>query len=255
LEIKTDSLRESYRESGYVVAKQIFPLGALALLRQSLRSILDKSASGDGSEAGLSLDELILKREAQDHSVVYNAAQSVGSSAATYQLLGSSEIFDVVSEVTGYEKASLHIMPMYLIIQLPSDERFDYTWHQDGAYYPWCKDFLALWFPINRSVNRETGTISVIRGSHHEGPRESDTFLRNGFFKQIQAKLQSDEPDQEEVIETDLGDCCIMSGNAVHRSVANRSGSPRVAGVLRIASLGPQQSYDRERFYCVHKSK
>jgi len=145
-------------------------------------------------------------------------------------------------------------MPMYLIIQLPSDERFDYSWHQDGTYYPWCQDFLTLWFPVNRSTARDTGTISVIPGSHHAGLRETETFLKNGFFKQMQTKLAPEEQGREIVLEVELGDCCIMSGNTVHRSVANRCSSPRVAGVLRIANLGTQQIYERERFYCVHKS-
>jgi ectoine hydroxylase-related dioxygenase (phytanoyl-CoA dioxygenase family) len=143
---------------------------------------------------------------------------------------------------------------MYLVIQLPSDERFDYTWHQDGTYYPWCQDFLTLWFPVNRSTTQTTGTISLIPGSHLSGPRETETFLKNGFFKQMQSKLQTNEQDREEVLEVELGDCCIMSGNTVHRSVANRCASPRVAGVLRIANMGGQLSYERERFYCIHKS-
>jgi ectoine hydroxylase-related dioxygenase (phytanoyl-CoA dioxygenase family) len=249
-----ESLQEAYIEHGYAITKQVFKSGDLALLRESLRSVLNKSAKNGASEADCSLDELILKREAEDHSLVYNAAQSVGSSAATYQVLGSSEIFDIVFAITGFEKASLHLMPMYLIIQLPSDERFDYTWHQDGTYYPWCKDFLTLWFPVNRSVNQETGTISLIPGSHRDGPRESETFLRHGYFKQMQSKLREGELDRQEVLDINLGDCCIMSGNEVHCSIANRTTSPRIAGVLRIAYLGSLSSYDREQFYCVHKS-
>ena len=247
-------LQESYVEDGYAIAEQVFKPGHLALLCDGLRSVLNKSAKNDASEADCPLDDLIMKREAEDHSLVYNAAQSVGSSAATYQVLGASDIFDVISAITGFEKASLHLMPMYLIIQLPSDERFDYTWHQDGTYYPWCKDFLTLWFPVNRSVNRETGTISLIRGSQRDGPRESETFLRHGYFKQMQSKLREGELERQDVLEMDLGDCCIMSGNAVHCSIANRTASPRIAAVLRIAYLGSQQSYDREQFYCVHKS-
>jgi hypothetical protein len=223
------------------------------LICQSLRAILEKSGDAHADSAR-SLDELILDREASDHSLVYKAAQSLGSSAATYQLLGSSGVLDLVCRVTGFRKSDLHLMPMYLIVQLPSDERFDYSWHQDGSYYPWCQDFLTLWFPVNRGTKRDTGTISMIPGSHTVGPRETDTFLKNGFFKQVQARLQPGEEEQEEVLETELGDCCIMNGNTVHRSVANRSKSPRVAGVLRIANLATQKSYDRERFYCTHKS-
>jgi hypothetical protein len=246
-------MQQSYQDDGFAVAKQVFSDSALAMLRNSLRSVLDKSRDSDEDDE-LTLDELILDREAKDHSLVYNAAQSVGSSAATYRMLGSSEIFDVISSVTGFDPAHLHLLPLYLVIQIPSDGRFDYTWHQDGSYYPWCQDFLTLWFPVNRSTKRNTGTISIIPGSHREGPRETETFLRHGFFKQIQSKLNAGEADREQVLEVDQGDCCIMHGNAVHRSVANRSTSPRVAGVLRIANLGSQPSYDRERFYCVHKS-
>jgi ectoine hydroxylase-related dioxygenase (phytanoyl-CoA dioxygenase family) len=246
-------LRKSYSENGYAIAHQVFSPSSLAMLCQGLRSVLNKFGNGH-SDRTYSLDNLILEREAQDHGLVYKAAQSVGSSTATYQLLGSSGILDIVSEVTCFEKADLHLMPMYLIIQLPSDERFDYTWHQDGSYYPWCEDFLTLWFPVNRSTKRDTGTISMIPGSHRSGPRETDNFLKNGFFKQMQSKLQGREADREQVLEIELGGCCIMNGNTVHRSVANRSASPRVAGVVRVAKLGTQQSYERERFYCVHKS-
>jgi hypothetical protein len=246
-------VRAAYSKDGYVLAKQIFNHACLAELCQTLRSALNKSLS-DGPDHACSLDELILKCEWQDHDLVYKAAQSVGSSAVAYELLGSSGIIDMVSEITGFEKSELHVMPMYLIVQLPSDERFDYAWHQDGSYYPWCREFLTLWFPVNRGTCPDTGTISMIPGSHRSGSRETENYLRNGFFKQMQSKLQPGEADKEQMLEVELGDCCIMNGNTVHRSVANRSTSPRVAGVLRIAHLGADQTYERERFYCIHKS-
>jgi len=250
---QTSLMRKSYQDNGYVIGKQVFSDDLLSGLRQSLKSVLDKSPQ-NGADPQSSLDEIILRREVQDHNLVYRAAQSVGSSAATYRLLGSSDIFNIVSDLTGFKAADLHVLPLYLVIQLPSDDRFDYTWHQDGSYYPWCQDFLTLWFPVNRSAEKNTGTISIIPGSHRNGPRGTDTFLKHGFFKQMQSQLQAGEEEREEVLEVQTGDCCIMQGNAVHRSVANRSASPRVAGVLRIANLGTQPSYDREKFYCVHKS-
>ena len=209
---------------------------------------------GHPDQASLSLDDLILAREAEDHSQVYRASQSVGSASATYRLLGSSGILNIVCGLTGFDPAELHLMPMYLIVQLPGDERFDYGWHQDGAYYDWCEEFVALWFPVNRAVSGETGTISVIPQSHSEGRREANTYLRNGFFRQIDAKPGEQEATHEQVLDMQLGDCCIMDGNLIHRSVSNRSATPRVAGVVRLAHLGKLSSYERERFYCVHKS-
>jgi ectoine hydroxylase-related dioxygenase (phytanoyl-CoA dioxygenase family) len=248
-------LRRRYSDDGYVVLKNVFTEQSLSMLGESLRSVLNKPEHADShSEQTGSLDELIMKREEQDHERVYKAAQSVGSAASTYNLLGSSKILELVAECTGFEMPNLHLMPLYLIIQPPSDERFDYCWHQDGAYYEWCQDLMALWFPVNRGTKRDTGTISIIPGSHRDGTRETEVFLRHGFFKQRQSQLKDGEIDQERAIEVDRGDCCIMHGHAVHRSVANRSQSPRVAGVLRVANLGSQKSYERERFYCVHKS-
>lgn len=247
------SLRNAYEREGFVLAKQLFSSDGLATLRESLRQVLSSSLS-EAPDSGLSLEEVVLRCEAQDHNLVYKSAQSVGSSAATYQLIGSSSILDMVAAVTGYKKANLHLMPMYLVIQLPSDERFDYTWHQDGSYYPWCKEFLTLWFPVNRATKRDTGTIGLIPGSHKKESRASQTYFRHGYFRQIESAVPVDEEAREEILETDLGDCCIMHGNTVHRSVANRSSSPRIAGVLRMAHLSAQQPYERERFYCVHKS-
>jgi ectoine hydroxylase-related dioxygenase (phytanoyl-CoA dioxygenase family) len=249
---RSSLLPELYDSNGYVISEDIFSPASLSLLCRSLRHVLEKS--GTENEDRLTLEELILKREAQDHALVYQAGQSIGSSAATYQLIGSSGVLDEVSAVTGFDKADLHLLPMYLIIQLPSDERFDYAWHQDGSYYAWCQDFLTLWFPVNRSTKRDTGTISMIPGSHKSGPRKTDTSYRQGYFRQIESQLELNEESQEEVLEVGLGSCCIMHGNTVHRSVANRSSSPRVAGVLRIANLARQSSYERERFYCTHKS-
>jgi ectoine hydroxylase-related dioxygenase (phytanoyl-CoA dioxygenase family) len=251
-ESRNSQRSSSYDRDGYVISEKVFSPASLSLICGSLRRVLEKS--GNGSEDRLTLEELILKREAQDHGLVYKAAQSIGSSASTYQLIGSSTILDEISAVTGFDKADLHVMPMYLIVQLPSDERFDYAWHQDGSYYAWCQDFLTLWFPVNRGTKRDSGTISIIPGSQKAGARESETSYRHGYFRQIESQLNSDEVAQEEILEVGLGDCCIMHGNTVHRSVANRSSSPRVAGVLRIANMAGQSSYERERFYCTHKS-
>lgn len=243
--------RTSYAEAGYAVIHNVFSKECLAAVAQTLRAALMKNHTAFPEQ---SLEDLILSREAEDHSLVYNASQSLGSSAAVYNLLGSSGILDVVSFLTSFDPAELHLMPLYLIIQLGGCETFDYGWHQDGAYYDWCEELVALWFPVNRAVTGETGTISVIPRSHKEGRRAADTYFRSGFFRQIEAKLGEQEAVRERVLELQLGDCCLMDGNLVHRSVANRSDTPRVAGVVRLAHLAKLRSYDRERFYCAHRS-
>lgn len=246
---------QSYAKRGYVIAKQIFSATVLEDLTSSLRSVLAKNTT-NGSERDdrSTVEELIMAREQEAHSLVYNASQSVGSSAAGYQLLGKSGILDVVTETSGFELRNLHLTPMYLIVQLPNDERFDYVWHQDRAYYPWAHDMVTLWFPLNRATKRDTGTISAIPGSHLDGLRSTDTSFRHGFFRQMESAVGESETDGETFMELEAGDCCVMHGDTVHRSVPNRANSPRVAGVVRMVNISNLSSYERERFYCVHKS-
>jgi hypothetical protein len=243
--------RAGYAEMGYEVIPNAFSKDCLGAIAQAFRATLVKNHAAAAEQ---SLDDLILAREAEDHSLVYKASQSIGSSAATYSLLGSSGILGSVCRITGFDPAELHVMPMYLIVQLPGNQRFDYGWHQDGAYYEWCEEMAALWFPVNRAVSEESGTISVIPQSHTEGRRAVDTYFRDGSFPQIDARLGEQEAARERVLELQLGDCCIMDGNMIHRSVANRSPIPRVAGVVRLAHLAKLSSYERDRFYCVTKS-
>jgi ectoine hydroxylase-related dioxygenase (phytanoyl-CoA dioxygenase family) len=246
---------ESYAKDGYVIAEQVFSAPLLEALKSSLRSVLNKNGQNRSDyHDQLTVEELIYTRESEAHSLVYNASQSIGSSAAGYQLLGKSGIFDAITEATGSALRNLHLTPMYLIVQLPNDERFDYAWHQDRAYYPWTNDMVTIWFPVNRATTRDTGTISVIPGSHQSGLRPTDNSFRHGFFRQMVSTIEQGETDDEFFIELEAGDCCIMHGDTVHRSVANRSSSPRVAGVVRLVNIGNLTSYERERFYCVHKS-
>src|SRR5271166_3818480 len=75
---QTSLMRKSYQDNGYVIGKQVFSDDLLSGLRQSLKSVLDKSPQ-NGADPQSSLDEIILRREVQDHNLVYRAAQSVGS--------------------------------------------------------------------------------------------------------------------------------------------------------------------------------
>ena len=240
--------RDFYTENGYVILRQLFSPDRLASLAETLRSELP--AQDDQIQ---SVERKILATESKDHRLLYNAAQSVGSSAAAYGLLGEERTLRAIFSVMGWDDTRIHVLPMYLIIQLPGDERFDYGWHQDGAYYPWADQMATLWFPVNRATSSETGTISVIPGSHRDKIRTSETYFRNSHFKQIIADVKPTELGTEEILSLSLGDCCVMDGSTIHRSIANRAASPRVAGVVRMVHLPEHTPYERDHFYCVHK--
>lgn len=243
-------LKRSYLENGYAIAKNVFQPQALASVAGTMRSILDQGYPPSKE----SVDDVILERESENHALVYKSANSVGSSASTYQLLGGSPILDIVADFWGVKVTDLHLMPMYLLVQLPSDGRFDYAWHQDGSYYDWCQELATLWFPITREASAENGTISCIDGSHRHGIRPAETYKRDGFFRQIEAEVTADETKTEDPLYLGVGDCCIMHGHTVHRSMPNRSPIPRVTGIVRLVNMVRENSYQRDQFYCMHKS-
>jgi ectoine hydroxylase-related dioxygenase (phytanoyl-CoA dioxygenase family) len=244
---RSKRVNRSFDEEGYVIVRKAFPVNALSGLARALSLRLSENG-------GRSVDADIMAAEAQDHALVYKGAQSIGTSAFTYRLLGQKKFLNTLLAVTGLEEAQLHFMPLYLIIQLPGDQRFDYGWHQDRAYYTWCQKMITLWFPVNRKTTAATGTISVIPGSHRQQSRGSKIHFRHGFFRQIESEVESTEAVQEQVLELEAGDCCIMDGDLVHRSVSNMSDTPRVAAVLRIVSLPSEATYQRDRFFCLTKS-
>ena len=239
-------VHRSFDEEGYVIVRKAFPVNVLSGLARALSLRLPETG-------GHSVKSDIMAAEAPDHALVYKGAQSIGTSAFAYRLLGQKKFLDTLLAVTGLEEAQLHFMPLYLIIQLPGDQRFDYGWHQDRAYYSWCQKMVTLWFPVNRKTTGATGTISVIPGSHRQPTRGSKVHFRHGFFRQIESEVESTEAVQEQVLELETGDCCIMEGDLVHRSVSNMSETPRVAAVLRIVSLPAEAIYQRDRFFCLTK--
>ena len=240
-------LMHSYHKDGFAIAKDAFKLSDLLAVADSMQYVLEKGHTSNGN----SIDDVILEREQENHDLVYKASHALGSSSSTYRLLGRSPILETVAHLWGVAETQVHLTPMYLIAQLPSDGRFDYTWHQDAAYYRRFREVLTLWFPITHAASVENGTISVLSGSHLQGMRPTATHQRHGFFRQIEADVAEDE--QEKPLLIDVGDCCLLHGHTVHRSVANRSTVPRVTGVVRLVNLTDEDVYDRELFYCTHK--
>src|ERR1700722_2142601 len=119
-QVETTSVAKTYANDGYVIANQVFSPNSLQALRRSLGSVLAKGDRNErqGEDFGSPelLNNLILRREAEAHSIVYKASQSIGSSAVGYQLLGGSKIFEEIARATGFEAPNIHLMPMYFII-------------------------------------------------------------------------------------------------------------------------------------------
>lgn len=227
-----------FQDQGFYIATDAIPQEALAGIRDVLADALGKSASA----TDISLDDLIMLREREDHNLVYQASLCVGSSASAYQLIGDRSFLDLISNIANLDLRNTHIMPLAVQVQLPGDQRFDYKWHQESTYYPWCPDVLTIWFPIVRPSKRADGTMAVIPGSHRDGQRDARTYFSYQNFRQIEPQIKEVEAVSATPIEINVGDICVFDANMVHCSEPNLTKVPRVTGILRLVNFDKMAS-------------
>jgi ectoine hydroxylase-related dioxygenase (phytanoyl-CoA dioxygenase family) len=136
----------------------------------------------------------------------------------------------------------IHFLPLVVSIQIPQVETYDYHWHQESAFYPWCPSVLSVWFPVLDASTREGGTMTVIPGSHVGGRRGEALYTDSAEFKQVEPELLPGEAESAVAVEIGLGDAVVFDANLVHASLPNRGVRPRVTGILRIIN---QRDLDR----------
>jgi ectoine hydroxylase-related dioxygenase (phytanoyl-CoA dioxygenase family) len=221
---------------GYVIVRGAVPLTILGEVREALSDGLMKI--GEPTERA-SLDDLLFRREAQDHDHVYQASNFVGSSMAAYRLIAHSDVTGIVEEVTG--AGNLHVMPMTVSIQFPDDPRYDYKWHQEGSFYPWAPRVINAWVPLVRPTSVNSGTMFVLPGSHRRGQRSAETYYSHQKFRQMECGVTDEETAREVPMELELGDFVIFDADLVHRSELNHSSLPRLVCILRYIPMNTLQ--------------
>lgn len=228
------SVQNFYHENGYYIFKGAISLATLDTLKKALHNLL---SHGDARRQSMSLTDLILDVESEDHAKVYNAMISMGSSVAAYDLIheldigGKTEIFSEIS----FE--SIHGMLLQTPIQLPQDERFDFNWHQENGSYSILKNTFTFWFPVLSHARKETGTVEIIPGTHKNGERPSKHIVKPGGLNDWIVDVTDAELANAISIEIDLGDVVFFDANLIHRTIPNRSKQPRVTGIVRTVNL------------------
>jgi ectoine hydroxylase-related dioxygenase (phytanoyl-CoA dioxygenase family) len=214
----------SYASEGYEIVSALNPK-----FLQDMRAALTDALSRIGSRViEGDLSQLIRQREAEDHDLVYKASNYVGSSLAAYRIVEA--VSGEVERVTGFK--DLHVMPVTISIQLPSDERFDYKWHQETAFYPWADNIINVWIPL-QPTRVGTGTMSVIPKSQRGGLRNADQYFSHGSFRQIECAPTETEIESQVFMELDEGQYVIFDGDTVHRSDGNSGSAPRIVAIMR----------------------
>lgn len=218
----------SFKDHGYTLLRQVIPIECLEALKYELHHLV-------GAQGVLEDD--LLHVDSLDHQKLYQAQITCGSSFAAYSLLVRSGLWRLAAEALGQDGLRLHVTPLHVQVQLPRVTTYDYAHHRESSFYPWAPNVLNCWFPVAASTGFNTGTISLIPGSHLIADRKVTTSNADTFI-QLEPELLEGEEAKAIAIDADPGDLLLFHANTVHKSLPNTSNVPRVTGICRIINMG-----------------
>ena len=206
-----NDIRAQFDEEGYYIYKNAIPQENLESVRQSLHYLL---AHGNEKRQSMDLATLILDVEEEDHTKVYHAMKTMGSSVAAAEMLSALDIAGKTSELTGVPLERIHQTLFQTPIQIPKDARFDFQWHQENGSYSKLPQMTTFWFPILDPTREGCGTVEVIPGTHKDGIRPTHHIVTEGGLNDWIVELNPGEEERGFAVEIELGDViCFWCGS------------------------------------------
>jgi len=226
----TDEEKTRYSEDGIVCLRGLFDDEWI----DYLRALVDENIRNP-SEMTKDINE-------KDSTGFFFYDTFVSQHLAGYQkFVFDSPAAQAVADVIGSEKLNL-IFDQVLAKEPATSSRT--TWHHDIPYWPVSGDKVAtLWIALDH-VNRDTGAVEYIKGSHRWGQRfKAVSFNPDESYEEDLPSVPDIDAtrDQYEFACYDMqpGDCTVHHGLTVHGAPGNSSSSQRRrAYILRYAGDG-----------------
>lgn len=156
-----EDARGFFDEHGFVVVKDVLAEDEVGAISAGWDAQIAEACR----EVDLSVDEFIARfpqnRDLWMKSDVFR------------RLLFESRQADVAASLLGV--SSVRLFHDHAIAK-PSQRSSTIPWHQDNAYWPVDRAGLSLWTPTN-DVGEEGGCLTVLDGSHRDGPGVPQDFL------------------------------------------------------------------------------
>lgn len=209
-----DQQLNEFHENGYVIARKMFDLEEISLLKRTAKDDRDlhqhsfEAADGEGGKVRLSLWN-------------HPGDSIYGMFARCESIVGSME------KILGGEVYHYHSK---MILKDPEiggafawHQDYGY-WYQNGLLYP----LLASSFIAVDAATRENGCLQVVRGSHHLN-RIDHVLTGEQAGADMERVTEALKRLDLIYVELEPGDALFFHCNLLHRSDANRSNKPRWA--------------------------
>jgi len=223
-------LRADFEQFGFVSIKNLIPIEYLQKIQNELATTF-RDFADDRSNL---IDSAIIKLDRENKPLLYELHM------ATTKLVSLRSLFGLLSEVV--LQLSAKELPVYEIsggylLGIPGDARLVYDFHQESNYMRGFKTIFNFHFPLLRKSTRESGTMSILSGSHVLGPVsfEKIRISNDSYTNLVPVEIDKIKKQFQEVhCILEPGDCVVFHKDLVHKSNFNASNLCRPVGTARL---------------------
>ena len=229
-----------YNENGYIVLKDIIPRSKIDSLLESIFKLYCKYSNNSDDFQGIQNPwitelfhtKLIEFRETnpQDFGAIYDTLKT---SLPLTQIVTDDNVVDHVARSLEIKPSDLSISEPMCRLDVPSDQRNAFDWHQDRAYFPQNRDGLhglVCWIPLT-DVTKEMGAIHISPKSHLEGNLKlaQDSKQNSLHSTQVPVPQEFVKKYDDISVPVGVGDLILLNMLVFHRSGKNTSNQVRLA--------------------------
>jgi len=196
----TTSLVDTYKEEGFVIARNVLDESLIAEARAHVDWLLKKNPD--------------LRPEQLGHSLMTQDAFWV-------RLVSDDRLLDVAEHFLGPD---LGLFASHYIAKRPHDGKA-VPWHQDGSYWPLePMNVVTFWLALD-ACDEENGCMKVMPRTQAKKLMSLDDYVAQGDEQLFDTAMDPDSIDESEAVSILLnpGDVEIHHPNVVHGSHANNS--------------------------------
>jgi ectoine hydroxylase-related dioxygenase (phytanoyl-CoA dioxygenase family) len=208
----------TYEQSGYAVARQILPHHEIDQLLADVGFLQNELAgtSFAGPHDPATAD--LLARDHDFQSRVYDGLQA-HRPVSVVALAEWPALVDLVREILKEPLGLFSKIP--LRVDVPFEIKELAVWHQDFRYVQGTPNFVTAWIPL-QDTNYLNGCLSVMPGSHLQGPIEHDAAVlgkRHFPSTHLDGEIRLVPVDKGDVV---LFHSCLLHSGAINMSPAVR---------------------------------
>jgi ectoine hydroxylase-related dioxygenase (phytanoyl-CoA dioxygenase family) len=214
-----------YEDQGYLLFPEMLSAEELATLRAALAEVLVEAQGLETTNAKFSVTQT--DGGGWSPRRIFNPTLH---HQAFYDLVFHPRILDVVENLIG---PNIQLHHSKINMKPPSNREARFEWHQDYPFFPHTNfDLLAVMIYFDDSTE-DNGCLSIIPGSHKDGPR-NHLFAKDGAFSsQLESKRVVEDPARWLRVPVPAGGMELHHCNMLHSSTANRGTRPRTAMVIQ----------------------